>query len=91
MSDIFVNIHISGVVQGVGFRYFVYRNATARGLRGYVQNLPDGTVMVVAAGPKGLLEDLIGDLRVGPRSSHVTGITLDWGPGEDQFETFEIR
>jgi acylphosphatase len=63
---------VSGVVQGVGFRWFVARHARALGLGGYARNLPDGRVEVVAAGagPEALarLEEL---LREGPAHARV--------------------
>lgn len=69
---------VYGVVQGVGYRYFVYRIATSLGLSGYVKNLPDGSVEVVAQGDKGLVLDLIDDLKIGPRHAHVKRIDLIW-------------
>ena len=63
---------VSGMVQGVGFRWFVARHARALGLGGYARNLPDGRVEVVAsgAGAEALarLEEL---LREGPAHSRV--------------------
>jgi acylphosphatase len=91
MSDIAANIHISGVVQGVGFRYFVYMNSKAFGVKGYVRNLPDGSVEVRAEGPRGLIEDFIGTVRVGPRLSNVTGLSVEWMKCEGIYTTFEIR
>jgi len=71
-------IRVYGVVQGVGYRYFVYRTATALGLAGYVKNLPDGSVEVVAQGEKGLVNALIDDLKIGPRHAHVERIDVTW-------------
>ena len=63
---------VSGLVQGVGFRWFVGRHARALGLGGYARNLPDGRVEVVACGadPEALarLEAL---LRAGPAHAQV--------------------
>ncbi len=63
---------VRGVVQGVGFRYFVLREARALGLTGYARNQGDGSVEVVAEGSDGALEQLEGRLRLGPPSSEVT-------------------
>ena len=49
---------IDGVVQGVGFRFFVQHKATALGLRGWARNLADGRVEVYAAGEEERLSDL---------------------------------
>ncbi len=58
---------ISGLVQGVGFRYYALRRAQERGVVGYVRNLPDGRVEVVAEGAEEALESLKGDLAGRPR------------------------
>jgi acylphosphatase len=49
---------VSGMVQGVGYRWFVARHARSLGLSGYARNLPDGRVEVVVQGPEGALPDL---------------------------------
>jgi acylphosphatase len=63
---------VSGMVQGVGYRWFVARHARALGLTGYARNLADGRVEVVASGAKpealGRLEQL---LRAGPANARV--------------------
>jgi acylphosphatase len=65
---------VRGLVQGVGFRYFALRQANALGLRGYVRNLPDGSVEVVAEGPDVDLSELEARLREGPLASHVASV-----------------
>jgi len=65
---------ISGVVQGVGFRYFVLRRANALALAGWVRNLSDGRVEVVARGASGPLAQLEEALRSGPRGARVSGV-----------------
>ncbi|MBX9927499.1 MAG: acylphosphatase [Gemmatimonadaceae bacterium] len=62
---------VHGVVQGVGFRYFVRREATALGLSGWVRNLPDGSVEVLADGSDGALVALASRLQQGPPASQV--------------------
>ncbi len=71
-------IRVYGIVQGVGYRYFVYKAATALGVGGYVKNLPDGSVEVVAQGEKGLVNALIDDIKIGPRYAHVERIDVVW-------------
>jgi len=66
---------VSGRVQGVGFRWFVENNAEALGIRGWVANLPDGSVEVVGLASEetlGLFEQV---LSRGPRSARVELIT----------------
>ena len=71
---------IRGRVQGVGFRWFVHREASELNLRGWVRNTEDGNVEIVVAGEAEDLNDLRTSLRRGPRGSRVDGIlehTLD--------------
>ena len=65
---------VEGNVQGVGFRHFVFRRAVSLGLAGWVRNLPDGRVEVVAAGPARGLELLEAALATGPPHATVTGV-----------------
>jgi acylphosphatase len=62
---------IQGRVQGVGFRWFVQREAGELALRGWVRNTEDGHVEVLAAGEPGDLDELRATLRRGPRGSRV--------------------
>jgi acylphosphatase len=65
---------VSGLVQGVGFRWFVARHARALGLAGYARNLPDGRVEVVVSGPDEALPALERLLRAGPANAQVEGL-----------------
>lgn len=82
---------VRGVVQGVGFRFFVEREACALGLSGFVRNRGDGSVEVVAEGPKGLLEDLLASLKRGPLGAHVSGVDVRWVKPLEEFSRFEIK
>jgi acylphosphatase len=62
---------VSGMVQGVGFRWFVARHARSLGLSGYARNLPDGRVEVVVSGSDAALPDLEELLRTGPAYARV--------------------
>jgi acylphosphatase len=62
---------IRGRVQGVGFRWFVHREASELNLRGWVRNTEDGDVEVVASGTLEDLAELRASLRRGPRGSRV--------------------
>jgi acylphosphatase len=62
---------VSGMVQGVGFRWFVARHARSLGLAGYARNLPDGRVEVVVSGPDEALPELEQLLRAGPANAQV--------------------
>ena len=65
---------VKGRVQGVGFRWFVQREAAELGLRGWVKNSPDGHVEVLAAGEPDQLEDLQLALAKGSRRSRVDAV-----------------
>jgi acylphosphatase len=62
---------VQGRVQGVGFRWFVHREASELDLRGWVRNTEDGDVEIVAAGSAEDLDELRQSLRRGPRGSRV--------------------
>jgi acylphosphatase len=68
---------VRGRVQGVGFRYFVLREAQQRSLTGYARNLADGSVEVVAEGPDETLHDLEARLREGSSFSHVESVEAE--------------
>ena len=84
-------IVVTGLVQGVGFRYFVIRNAQQLGLKGYVKNLYDGSVLTVTEGEKGLIEELFKKLKIGPRAAHVSNARIEWGEFKNEFSTFEVE
>jgi acylphosphatase len=62
---------VSGRVQGVGYRWFVQREASELALRGWVRNTEEGDVEVVASGTVEDLAELRASLRKGPRGSRV--------------------
>ncbi len=65
---------VCGRVQGVGFRWYVHREASELQLSGWVRNTEDGDVEVVAAGTAEDLDELRASLRRGPRGSRVDRI-----------------
>lgn len=69
--------HVSGRVQGVGFRYFAQRVAIDLGVHGWARNLEDGRVEVFAVGIAGKLENFEGELRVGPPRAEVRGVVVE--------------
>ena len=82
---------VKGRVQGVGFRYHVLQRAREMGLTGYVRNLWDGSVEVVAEGDKTKLDQLLAYLQVGPRPAWVREVTTKWLPASRGFRSFEVR
>ena len=69
-----IHFQVRGRVQGVGFRWFVQREAAGLGLHGWVRNTEDGDVDVVASGTADELERLRTSLRRGPRGSRVDNL-----------------
>jgi acylphosphatase len=84
---------VRGYVQGVGFRVFVRCHAWDLGVKGYVQNLPDGSVKVVASGSHDHLQTLLEKLSRGPAGAHVTSVDTDWSREEPAglSSSFEVR
>jgi len=83
---------VHGIVQGVGFRFYVRRIARELELSGYVRNTLDGmAVQVRAEGEKGKLDELLKFLQIGPRSSRVDRIDSEWLQYNNTFPGFEIR
>jgi acylphosphatase len=77
------------MVQGVGFRYFVKRNAILSNIVGYVENLPDERVHVVCEGSKEALLEFIEVLRRGNSYSVVKSVDFLFGVSTGEFSSFE--
>jgi acylphosphatase len=76
---------ISGRVQGVGFRYYVEDAAANLGVYGWVRNLHDGRVEVLAFGTPEQLKELRGALQKGPMMSRVTDVDEQSEPVDERF------
>jgi acylphosphatase len=76
MDHIAVRALIRGRVQGVGYRAWAEREARRRGLDGWVRNRADGSVELLAAGPRVAVEALLGACERGPPSARVTTVEL---------------
>ncbi len=83
--------HVTGMVQGVNFRWFTQRRANELNVVGYVKNEPDGSVSFVAEGPRATLERLLDYARSGPSSAVVENVETQWGAPTGEFHRFEIR
>ena len=84
-------IIVNGLVQGVGFRYFVYREAQSLGLNGFVKNLYTGEVLTVVEGDKALIEELIKKIKIGPMHASVKNCFVNWQGTKNEFDDFNIR
>ncbi|MCA9783095.1 MAG: acylphosphatase [Calditrichaeota bacterium] len=81
----------SGRVQGVGFRWTCAERARLLGLDGWVRNLPDGRVEVLAQGPAGLVRQLLDHMKSNPGSIHVDTVTESPEPAEPAEPGFRVR
>ena len=85
-----VIIKITGKVQGVGFRYFVLRQAQELGITGWVSNKPNGDVEALVQGEKADLEEFVAKVKEGPSFSRVEDVSLNWLNKAEQYFGFEI-
>ncbi len=84
-------IIVNGLVQGVGYRYFVLREAKSLELKGYTKNLFNGEVLTVVEGERYQIEELFNRLKVGPAYADVKNASIEWGEFKNEFTRFEIR
>jgi acylphosphatase len=82
---------VHGRVQGVNFRYYTCQQARHLGLTGYVCNRWNGTVKVVAEGPRQNVARLLNWLHKGPRMAFVEKVDAQWLPYSGEFQSFEVR
>lgn len=85
-----VQVTVTGVVQGVGFRYFVRRIAQQKGLKGFVRNLPDGSVECYAEGQRDLLNSFVDELKRGPLGAEVDQVAVSWQQPYGAYCDFQI-
>jgi len=82
---------VRGIVQGVGFRWFVVRRASGLGLTGWTSNEADGSVRVVAEGTTDALDRLLALLTDGPPGAYVQKVDATRAPATGEFTSFGIR
>ena len=81
---------VTGRVQGVGFRYFIYTKARNLNVSGWVKNRSDGKVEALIAGEEVDLEKMSFELRQGPWGSRVDECEFVWKPYTQSFTTFRV-
>lgn len=82
---------IGGRVQGVAFRFFAQHVADMLGVTGWVRNLYDGRVEVMAEGEKEALEQFLTELKKGPRLARVEEVEINWEDYQGEFLDFSIK
>jgi acylphosphatase len=93
MADVYYVFHayVSGMVQGVGFRFFTLHKARKYIITGWVKNLYDGRVEIEAEGKKENLILFLEDIKIGPSYGHVSGVTEEWHEiGFPRYKNFAI-
>ncbi len=86
-----LHAQVYGRVQGVSFRFYTRDAAVALGLTGWVANCYDGSVEVVAEGPRTRLDSLLEFLHHGPSMAHVDHVQVDFSPATREFVSFMIE
>ena len=84
------HVWISGIVQGVAFRYYTRRQAVHLGLTGWVRNLRDGRVEAVFEGDSDHIENMLAWCREGPPGARVDEMKAERSQATGEFETFDI-
>jgi acylphosphatase len=79
-------VFVSGMVQGVSFRWYTVQEARSRGLGGFVRNLPDGRVEAVFEGPDEAVDAMVAWCHHGPRHARVTSVDVTREDPEGLFE-----
>jgi len=82
--------YVQGRVQGVSFRGYTLRKAAQLGLKGWVRNLYDGRVEVLAEGEKSNVEAMIDWLKIGPSLARVENVDVRWEDYKGEFQDFRI-
>jgi acylphosphatase len=82
---------VFGRVQGVGFRYFAKAEALMHGVSGYVKNLPDKSVEVVAEGNSKNLKKFLKAIEKGPPTAFVENVKVSWSKPKNEFQNFSIK
>lgn len=86
-----VHILVSGKVQGVFYRATTKEVADRLGLTGWVRNLPDGRVEIVAEGEEDALKNLISWCWEGPPLARVDNVEVRWEPYRGEYDSFSVR
>jgi len=90
-KEIRLRANFLGTVQGVGFRFTVRRIAEQYKVTGFVKNLPNGRVEVVAEGNGEVIESFIDAICNSALCDYIRNVEKKWEPATEEYEKFEIR
>jgi acylphosphatase len=85
------HIYITGTVQGVGFRSVIKRHAAFHDIKGFVHNLPDGSVEICAQGSADQINHFIHTIQSKPGSALILSIETKYKPHVQEHSSFEVR
>lgn len=91
IKEVRVYMLVSGLVQGVFFRDGIQRKALELGLTGWVKNLTDGKVEIIAEGEKERVEELVEWTEEGPVTAKVDNLEVGWQEYTGEFDSFKIE
>jgi len=86
-----VHVFYAGRVQGVGFRLTAEEAAHRVGVVGWVRNLRDGRVELLAEAEEAMLQQFLDEIRDGPMKRFIRDVEISWSQASDTFDEFEIR
>ncbi len=86
-----IRLNIRGRVQGVFYRVSARQEALRLGLTGWIRNCPDGTVELLAQGPRALCDELLRYCHEGPPGASVDEIDVSWGEPSAEYVGFDVR
>jgi len=91
VNEIGVHLIVKGLVQGVGYRWFALKSASAYKIHGWAKNLQDSSVEIQAYGNKGAINSFIKELSRGPSFSNVTDVAVRWIEYDSDSTSFNIE
>lgn len=86
-----IHAYYTGRVQGIGFRITAEEAARDMGVLGWVKNLRDGRVELVAEAEEETLKRFVEEIRNGPLKNFIKQVEISWSNASDTFDEFEIR
>lgn len=86
-----VHVYVTGIVQGVSFRYYTLQEAVRCGVSGWVRNVPDGRVEAVIEGEDAAVDRMLAWCREGPRVARVDHVEVLSEAPTGEFQGFRIR
>ena len=89
--NIRAHVFVSGLVQGVFFRYETRRIARQRKVTGWVRNMPDGRVEAIFEGAKADVVEIVSFCRKGPPGAVVRDVKVYWEEPTGEFKDFRVR